>query len=177
MDETQQIVETLAKRFAQLPKVVQDAINSADVQKRLRELADTEKLHLDQWEELEHIVQMTLFGIESSENLEKNIQKEVGVSAEVAKILAERVVAIVFEPIRQELERQLEHPDAEEKPKTEVETARESILAQKVEPGTPPAPRQEGSIARAPASGAYKPGEASTTRKNVTDDPYREVVA
>lgn len=191
MDETQEILKTLNERFAQLPQVVQDAITSADVQKRLRALAETEKLHLDQWEELEHIVQMTLLGLESSEDLKKNIEKEVGVTPEIAATLAENVIKVVFEPIREELERQLEHPSAQQAVVSDIDTARDNALARKepattapptptapsVEPGTPPSPAPAVTIARAPASGAYKPGEASTVRKSVVDDPYREPVA
>ncbi len=188
MDEQQKIADALNKRFAQLPKVVQDAINSSDLQKRLSALAEIEKLHLDQWEELEHIVQMTLFGLESSADLEKNIGKEVGVTPEIAKSLAKNVIKVVFEPIREELERQLEHPGAKEEAVSAIDANRDSALARKepvapapavptVAPATPPVPTPGVTVARAPASGAYKPGEASTARKNVVDDPYREPVA
>ncbi len=37
----------------------------------------------------------------------------------------------------------------------------------------PPTPPTEKAI-RAPASGAYKPGESSSARKDIHDDPYRE---
>ena len=94
-----------------MPNVVQNAITSADVRERMRELADTHKLHLDQWETLENEVMMTLFGIVPVDELQANIQKEVGVPEEIAKELTENISKIVFEPIREELERELEHPD------------------------------------------------------------------
>lgn len=181
--------EVIKERFGKLPKVVQDAITSADIQKRLRQLADTHQLHVDQWESLENEVMLTLLGIEAVENFEKNLTNEVGVTPDIAHTLAESVNSVVFEPIREELERQLEHPQAQAENVSEIEAARTQILgggAQEappamvqpppppIVPATPPAPPPEVSVARAPASGAYKPGEASTERASVVDDPYRE---
>ncbi|OGG72615.1 hypothetical protein A3A38_03200 [Candidatus Kaiserbacteria bacterium RIFCSPLOWO2_01_FULL_53_17] len=184
------IDDQVQQRFQQLPKVVQDAITSTDVERRLRKLADTQKLHVDQWESLENEVMLTLLGIETVESFEKNITSEVGVTSDVAHILAENINTIVFEPIRQELERQLEHPEAHAESVSGVEAARSQILGTKeiplaaptptqppqllIAPATPSAPPPEVTVARAPASGAYKPGEASTERKSIVDDPYRE---
>lgn len=173
----------LAERFKQLPKVVQDAITSADIQKRLRELASTHQLHIDEWDALENEVMLTIMGFERPENLEKNIRKETGTSSEVAHALAASINQIVFEPIRQELERQLEHPAAKEVILTGVEAARSQALSgsgnapaasQPALAPTPPAPTPETTAARAPASGAYKPGEPSSEREEIADDPYRE---
>lgn len=118
----------LKKRFAELPAPVQRAITSVDVQKQLREAADRHKLHLDQWEILENEVLMTLFGITPIEELQKSIQNEVKVPAEVAAELATDISRIVFDPIRHELERQLEHPEAKAKEMSGVEQAREQAL-------------------------------------------------
>ena len=153
----------LQERFKQLPKVVQDAITSADVEKRMRTLADTQKLHLDQWEALENEVMLALLGFQPVEDLEKNIKSEVNVSDEVATMLASEVSKIVFEPIREELERELAHPSTPTTPP-----------APAVLPATPPAPANEAKAVRAPAAETYKPGEPSTERKVVHDDPYRE---
>ena len=206
MDE--KVQAQLKEVFDSLPKPIQKAITSADVQKQLRELANTQKLHLDQWETMEDEVLMTLFGLKPIADLEKNIQNEVGVSHEVAAALAAGVSKVVFEPIRQELERELEHPDAKAKEESGVEEMRTQVLGQRsavsfqlsedaktqqrsldkisepessklkpessVIPATPPpAPPTEKAV-RMPASGAYKPGEASAARKDIVDDPYRE---
>src|SRR3990167_1319619 len=98
--EEKELDHKLQERFAQLPKVVQDAITSADVEKQLRTLANTHKLHLDQWQNLENEVMLTLLGFVDPEKLQENIQKEVGVSAEIATELAADISRIVFEPIR-----------------------------------------------------------------------------
>ncbi|MDO8576448.1 MAG: hypothetical protein Q7R90_03975 [bacterium] len=174
----------LKERFDKLPKVVQDAITSADVEKRMRELADTSKLHVDQWQSLENEVMLTLLGVQPIGNLEKNIQNEVVVSSEVAKSLTDAVSKIVFEPIREQLERELAHPDAKAAEVSGVEAARTQILGNEdkpaapavpaVLPATPPAEPPSAKIARAPVSESYKAGETSAARKSVHDDPYRE---
>ncbi len=179
-----ELEKSLKERFEKLPMVVQNAITSADVEKRMRELADTHKLHLDQWQSLENEVMLTLLGVQPIENLEKNLENEVNVSAEVAASLAGDISKIVFEPIRQELERELEHPDAKAATVTDVEAARAQMLtteaapaAPVVAPATPPAEAPTGKIERAPVSESYKAGETSAARKSVHDDPYREIPA
>jgi hypothetical protein len=171
-------------RFKELPKVVQDAIVSADVQKRMRALADTNKLHIDQWESLENEVMLALLGFQPIEDLEKNIKSEVGVSDEVAKTLTAEISKIVFEPIREEMERQLEHPDAKAESLSGAETVRKEVLgaeavsttpvAPAFAPPTPPAEVNQQKASRAPVSESYKSGQPSAERKEVHDDPYRE---
>lgn len=197
------IDKRLKERFAQLPKPVQDAITSADVEKRLRDLADSQKLHLDQWQSLENEVMLALLGVEELDDLQKNIEKEVGVRPEVARELTESIMTAVFEPIREELERQLGHPQAQNEELSEVERLRQEMLAREPAqpaqtpisapaestapslpsmptsaPATPlpetSSPAVSEKVVRAPASGAYKPGETSATRADIHDDPYRE---
>lgn len=166
------------ERFLKLPKVVQDAITSSDIEKRMRELADKQKLHVDQWQSLENEVMLALLGFHPVEEIVGNIQKNVGVDATVARELALNINVIVFEPVRQELERQLQHPDAQKAAVSGTEAARTEALSQEAAAAapapTPAAAKPDTTAARAPASGAYIPGEASSQRKSVTDDPYRE---
>ena len=132
--------QQLDEQFKQLPQIVQNAITSADIEKHLRALADTQRLHLDQWQKLENEVMLTLLGIQQIESLQRNIQSEVGVTSEVAQELAESINKIVFEPIRQELERQLTHPDAQAKQVSDVEAARDQTLAGARSVPTAPSP-------------------------------------
>ncbi len=181
----------LQTRFKSLPKVVQNSITSADIEKRLRELANTNNLHLDQWQLLENNVMMTLLGLQDPADLAHHFKKDLDISDELAVSLATETSHIVFEPIRQELERSLEHPEAKEEVFSDEEKARREILsknaaaaqpatapASPVGPATPPAPvPTEKAVRLMPTSGAYKPGEASAARKDVHDDPYRETPA
>jgi hypothetical protein len=180
----------VAERMAQLPKIVQDAIRSADVEKHLRLLADGHKLHLDQWGILENEVMLTLMGFQEIRDLQSNIEKEVGVSTEIAAELASDISKTVFEPIRQELERQLEKPDAAAAKVSPEEKARQQILAngesapgsaapipptQPINtPATPPTPPQTEKAVRTQISPSYAAKESSTERKEVAGDPYRE---
>lgn len=188
----------LKERFQELPKVLQEAITSTNVEKQLRELATKHKLHLDLWQSLENEVTMTLLGLQPAEELASHLQKDLEMPLETAAALAADISAIVFAPVREELERSLEHPDAKEEEMSDVETARAQVLGNKsmetplstpsyreplpptVKPATPPLPPPTQKANRAPlpsngpSSGAYVPGEISTARKSVVDDPYRE---
>ncbi len=175
------IDQQLAERFKTLPKVIQDVITSADVQKHLRELADIHKLHLDQWQALENEVMLTLLGLQPTQKLADNVQSEVGVSSDIAAALAGDISKIVFEPIRAELERSLEHPEAKAEEKSDMETMRDQTLSAQGAPkptapvpSTPPAPSPDGKAVRAPISTSYTSGQTSAARKAVHDDPYRE---
>lgn len=198
--------KSIQDRFSQLPPVVQDAITSADVQKQLRAVAANHKLHVDQWGKLENEVMLTLLGFDEPGNLEKNLVGQVGVPSEEARDLANDINTIVFEPIRQELERQLAHPEAQEKAVSAEEVARNEAIANEaapstdtpsaapagaleipaaapapivappgVLPATPPAPKPTEKAVRAPISSSYTSQQASTARKGVEGDPYREL--
>lgn len=173
--------EQLAERFRQLPPVVQKAITSADVQTQLRALADTHKLHLDQWTLLENEVMLALLGFQPAEDLADNLKKELDIDDTTASALAADVSRIVFVPIREQLERELE---GQEK-KSEGQEGGEGAAAQAapappvptpplIVPATPPAPRPEAKVARAPATDTYKPGQTSAERREIHEDPYRE---
>ena len=203
MDDS--LKQILAAQFAKLPKAVQNAITSADVEKEMRTLAERHKLHLDQWQLLENEVFMAILGIKPAGDIVANIKQEVGVPEEAAREIVADITKIVFSPIREELERELGAPQARDEEKTDVEKLREQVLAeegagkeqalgmrqeelgggeagntqQAIErptgpptPGTPPPSKEK--VVRAPASGAYVPGETSAARASVVDDPYRE---
>lgn len=197
IDDREKFEKMLQEQLATLPPVVRKAIASSELEANLRELANSHKLHVDQWEDLEHEVMLTLVGIKLPEELQQNIVSEVGVTNDVAEGLAQDINRIVFEPIREELERQLEHPDAKAATVTDAEAARSQILDSehaneaalpatdepalpqtssepKINPATPPAPPPQVKIARPSGSSAYKPGEASHERASIHDDPYRE---
>jgi len=113
-NEEKEVDERLSARIKELPKAIQNAITSADIEKKLRGLSETHKLHLDQWQKLENEVMLALLGFQPVENLETNIKNEVGITEEEAKALAGDIADTIFEPIREELERELEKPAVEE---------------------------------------------------------------
>lgn len=114
----------LQERFASLPKVVQDAITSADVQKHMRDLAEGHKLHVDQWQVLENNVMLTLLGFQPVAELTLHLQKDLGITEEVAVELATSISEFVFTPIRGEMERSLSHPSAVAETISDVDAVR-----------------------------------------------------
>lgn len=174
--------QQIQERFSTLPPVVQKTIESAEVEAHLRQLASQHKLHVDQWELLENEVVMTLLGFAKTADLTTNIEKSVGTDRATAESLASDISKIVFEPIRQELERELQHPEAVEKKSTDVEQMRTQMLSKSesttptVVPATPPTPAPEKKIERAPAVTTYAPATPSHERKGIEGDPYREQI-
>ena len=187
--------ETLRNRYKQLPKILQDAITSADIEQHLRSLADTNKLHLDQWQLLENEVMMTLLGFQAPEDLTANLEKNVGLEHELSRTLAENISKAVFEPIRQQLEQNLEaseqHAAVPGDELTQSRTFQQASAgaqatpaapaapvapapAAAVVPATPPPPPPTEKARRAPISEAYGVQQASHERKNIEGDPYRE---
>ncbi len=191
----------LRERFNKLPKVVQDAITSADIQKRLRELAEINKLHVDQWQLLENEVMLTLLGFQAPDELAGSLKSDLNIPEEVSLILAQDISKIVFEPIRQELERELEHPDAKAAVVSDVDAARTQILsssgsgsvpsssslpppsvpapkpiAPPVAPATPPPPPPTEKVARPPLPPSEELRAPSHERKIIEGDPYREQI-
>lgn len=181
MADDPQLVAQLKEHFGKLPKVVQDAITSADVAKHMRKLANAHKLHVDQWEALETVVQLTLLAIHPIEDLEKNIQKEVGVPESEARALAEDIGKIVFEPIRQQLERELSHPEAKSETVSALEAARRNELSQErgeaVTESTPSAQEPQKPLSPTTPTPSYHSNTASHERSGIEDDPYREQIA
>ncbi len=175
----QSIEKEIQDRIGQLPTVVQDAIASADTTAHLRELSTTHQLHIDQWQILENQVMLTLLAFQEPEDLSKNIEEQVKVSHETANILAEDISRVIFEPIREELERQLDHPDAQAKSETGVEqVTREQLVASNAPAPSPLIPlptKPETQAVRASLSDVYKAGEVSSARMEVHNDPYREM--
>jgi len=168
----QDLKTKLSGRFAQLPKVVQDAILSADIETHMRTLAAEHQLHFDQWTTLENEVMFALLGLQPIEKLADNIAKEVGVPHVVAVALADDVSRIVFQPIREVMERELAA-----QPSREGSGSRDQVPGNaqaSVAPGTPPPAPPESKAVRAPVSENYVPTQTSTARKTVHDDPYRE---
>ena len=174
MDQT--FEKQLQERFATLPPALQNAITSADIEKHLRELGTTHKLHIDQWNKLENEVMLTLLGIQHAGDLVDNIKNHVGLTADVAQSLAGDITKVVFEPVREELERILTHPDAQALVVSGVETARSQVLAGQTPAVTPlvaPAEPQTAKADRAPLPESYT-ATPSHERKTVVGDPYRE---
>ncbi|TSC86994.1 MAG: hypothetical protein G01um10148_99 [Parcubacteria group bacterium Gr01-1014_8] len=175
------IKKVLEERFNSLPDAVQKAILSGHIQEKFQELARKHQLHVDAWQQVENKIMLTVLGVIQPEELVDKIVNETNVGAEKAATIVSDIALSVFKPIREELERELGHPQAREEVISDIEKVRQEVLSQAPAPqvaapvpATPPNPLPTEKVARAPASGAYKPGETSVERADVHDDPYRE---
>jgi len=153
-------IETLVeKRFAELPEAVQDAIQNADVEQKLRALSAKYKLHLDQWVLLENEIMLTLLGLEDPQNMANNVAKQVGIKQDLAQKIVNDIAIEVFRPIRKEMQNALSSKgrDSDNIVMKDASTTTEK----KVTPSD---------------TSAYKPGVSSLERKDVQEDPYRESI-
>ena len=98
MNEDKELDDILKERLQALPKAVRDSIASADVEKKIQELAEQHKLHIDKWNALENEIMLTLLGLEPIAKLAENIKNEVDVSEETANALTEDISATIFGP-------------------------------------------------------------------------------
>lgn len=174
-----QVNEQLRVRFKELPKIVQDAITSADVAKELRKLADTHKLHIDQWQLLENNVMLTLLGLQETDTFAGELKEDLDITEEQAKSLTSEVSRIVFEPIRDKLAQEIKQKAEAHKNAGSGDVSTQAEAHKKsdaIAPTTPPSAPPDGKAVRAPISEAYKPGERSAERRSVDEDPYREPI-
>lgn len=176
--------EVLKAYFETLPEPVQNAILSNDLEKNLRSLAQTHKLHLDQWQVLESEVMFALLGVKPVEGLSSVIQTSLSLSAPEAAALTADISRAVFEPIREEMERTLGAPQAEKEAVTDIEQVRTELIeeahhndllkaANTPIPSTPPPAPPEIKSVRTEIT-PEKVLEVSSQRKSIANDVYRE---
>ena len=197
MSTSPEVEQALKERFLALPKVVQDAMLSADVETHLRGLSGKYKLHLDQWQKLEDEVMFTLLGIKSADQLLSTIETTLGMSETEALALTTDISHTIFEPIREQMERELGSPDAHAENMTRIEQVRTEMLGQekvtllaehnienpappnttatppKPFVATPPPPKPETQSIRTEVPPESHTG-TSSERKAIANDLYRE---
>lgn len=150
------IEKKIQERFAALPESVKEAIDDASVEQKLRALASTYKLHLDQWVLLENEIMLTLLGIEDPEDMARNISKEVGIDDSTAKKLVADIALQIFKPIREQMQITLDSKA--------IQRTTRPVLSSMEDKKTPS------------DTTAYKSGEKSSERREVQEDPYRESI-
>lgn len=184
------VQKIIQERFEQLPEQVRTAITSTRMNEQLREMEKKYGLHVDQWAVLENQIMLTVLGLADVSTMVDDIVAEVGIDKEKARTIVDDVALNIFKPMREELERELDNPDAKEKHVSGIEAARDEILSHEGKPASadaskesvatngqatsPTVPIAPAPVARGEAPAAYKPGMLSTERKEVHNDPYRE---
>ncbi len=152
----------LEERFAALPVALQRAIEDADISKHMRALAEKHKLHLDQWVLLENEILLVLLGIAEPEEMTSNIARELSIDKKLAQTIVNDIVDEVFEPIREQMQRELTQSGRDAHAEHEEAAAVEQTTTEQKQ--------------RPTDSLAYRSGESSLERRDVQDDPYRESI-
>jgi len=168
--------ELIQKRFEELPKALQDAVTSNEVEKKLRELTEKHKLHIDQGVRLENETMLVMMGLEDASEYEKNITHELEISPELAREITAEVAKDIFLPIRESLRELLEKDRENEE--SEESNEEGEVTPEAVE--GPPAPLQAGAARRLTQAVESSPVniavDTKTGEKKYKADPYREPV-
>lgn len=156
-----------------LHPVIKESIRSVKTNEFLQTLVKKYRFSLDKFNLLEAIVLMALTGTITHEEMVGTFVSELGIDTPTATFLAEDLNHGIFIPIREEIERQLDHPDAKEKEGTPIEDMTTEILKGVSEkPPISAEPQKDATITLGGTS--YHAGTPSTERKDVHNDPYRE---
>lgn len=100
MDNTQQIIK---KQLNTLPSDIKKAILSVDLREKLKMIAEKNNFHIDQAGNLENETMFVMLGLESPDNYENNIKREMRISEEQAKLITADINKEIFLPIRESL--------------------------------------------------------------------------
>ncbi len=144
------------KYIEELPEIVQNAINNAQVTEKMRKLAKKYALHLDKWNVLEEEIIATLVGQKDPYSLPSNISSVTGLDITKSQEMTDEIVRTIFKPIREELQYEL---DTKQKAK--------DILTKKDEDTQPN---------EIPTDNYLQTNIPSSERKDVNSDPYRESI-
>lgn len=98
MDE--ELKKSLAKRYKELPPILQEAISSADLPHTIQSIALKNTLHIDQAGALETEITLVLMGLENYSTFTSNLQKELGISTEIALKIATEVNEAIFKKVK-----------------------------------------------------------------------------
>lgn len=192
----------IIERFKVLPKSIQDALLSADLPEKLTKITEKYHLRVDQAGALETETHLVMLGLEPPADFAKNVEKEVGISAEVTRRIADDVRADIFLSIRESLKQiqpQEELGEESEQIPEREETSAGQPSKEEI-PSPSPAPEQQatsnvppnlptGDISSLKLGGSFKvPGEEKEsnvtvdeklkqqTPSNYETDPYHEPV-
>lgn len=196
----QSLQDRVQKRLSELPIDVREAIQSADLSKKIRAIGQKYELHIDQEGSLEDEVLLVMLGFADPGEFDDKLAQALAINPAQAATITTDVVNDIFIPIRESMkkwaeERAKEAPQvvatstAAPKPAQDLAAA-EVILAHKQvsAPAAPVPPSQPAAADTKPAAPATANASASmkapeTAQKSAEikpqpykADPYREPV-
>jgi len=101
-NDSQKIIQ---EQYKTLPKDVQKAILSVDLNKNLEEISRKHNLRIDQMTALENETLFIMLGLEHPSSYVTNLKKEASVDEETARAIAEEINIQIFRPIRESLKK------------------------------------------------------------------------
>jgi hypothetical protein len=111
MNETKNI---LKEQLQKMPSQLREAFLATDIRTPLEKIASRHNLMLDQTAALENETVYVMIGLASGEDFVDNIVKEVEIETPEALTIAKEVEEGVFEEMRNNLQKKLNHDSAEE---------------------------------------------------------------
>jgi hypothetical protein len=106
----QEIEQLIADSFSKLPKELQKGIAALPLSQIAQDIANKNKLHIDQSGSIYTETLLTLIGIETTADISKNIQSEVGVNEDVAKNITNELNERVFKALKINLQQESAQP-------------------------------------------------------------------
>jgi hypothetical protein len=95
-----EIEATIKEYYNALPPEVKEAIQAVDLGQKVRQIANENKLHIDQSGALQTEVMLAMLGIEETENFTNNIQSNLAISKDLALKITREVGEKIFDGIR-----------------------------------------------------------------------------
>jgi len=98
----------IKQHYDKLPEELKKAIALSGWEEELRTITRQNQLHIDDGAMLETEVILVLIGLDTAQNFESNIKKELGITLSQSKVIADKINANIFMPIRKIFAEQLE---------------------------------------------------------------------
>jgi hypothetical protein len=105
MEKENDIGQQIKDRIAELPQDIQQAILSADFDKRVQNIASRHALHIDQMGTLGDETLLVMIGFSNPAEFSNHIVQQIHVSAEEAQRIATDINQEIFLPIRESMKK------------------------------------------------------------------------
>jgi hypothetical protein len=156
--ETKKLIQ---EQYAKLPKQLQDAIQSSHVDEMIGAIAAQNKLHIDQIDVFKNEVMLLMMGFTDPIEFVGELQKSLGVAADVALKIATDTNEQILLPIRDKVE----NATSNSTPVTPIATSAPAVTASPVPEKSvvmPSAAKVTAPSAPAPSTPATPPTPAPT---------------
>lgn len=100
MEKELDTTELIKKQYQKLPQEVRDAVTASDLPSKMKTIADSHSLMLDQTGILQNEILFVMLGLEPSNNFINNISDELGIKKDKAEKIADDVNNLIFKPIK-----------------------------------------------------------------------------